>query len=397
MRRPFRQAMQPTQRTQALVQLFGILAGFLAAVAAGHWAVRLREPANFQRFHPQISAETSFFPPFSLMENLALEHWEPGRTVVLIGGNSVLNGVSQPADALWSRDLQELLGPRFVVVNFALRSASISEGAAVVAEALVRRGVPVIYVANTWPGFISRAYDGTYAYLFWDALAQDRLLPHAPRVERLHEVEQAPPSVHTDEMSALKLGARLNAVLRFQELWHHVAYRYFFTVWSEQSRAGFLSPKDGWPDLEPPPEPLADRFQSRPAADIAAEVQDISEHDRTLIEPNGVGGWRLDDQTLLKMDHDIEEILAPPLRTRMVLLLIRNCPFYLDRLPPPARARNNALFSAYEKVWLEHGVNCVVAGSDFQDADYADRNHLTASGGRKLAQVVADLVRPMAP
>ena len=59
--------MHVTPRMQALVQLTGVLAGFLAAVAWGHRAATYVEPADFQRFHQQISPDTGFYPPFSIL------------------------------------------------------------------------------------------------------------------------------------------------------------------------------------------------------------------------------------------------------------------------------------------------------------------------------------------
>jgi hypothetical protein len=385
--------MLATPRTQALVQLFGVLAGFLVAVIAGHQAAGFSKPSKFQRFHQQISPDAAFYPPFSMLENLALARWQPGQTVVLIGGNSVFNGVGQPLSELWSVRLQELLGPRFAVVNLSFRGAYASEGAALTAESLLRRGVPVIYVTNAGPGPMARPYESTYAYLFWDGLAQHQLLDNPARSRELQLRERVLPPVIADDMKAKQLNGRLNARLRFQDLWHHVGYRQFFTVWSYVTRENFLRPKDRWADFEPPAPPVGDRFQTL----FATEMQITRGLGASLMETDGADGWRPVEPILQQTGLDVDEIFAPQLKARMLVVLVRNCPYYLSRLTPAEQDRDRATYAAYETLWQSHGINCVVAGSDFAADDYFDRVHLIGSGGRKLAQVVAAALRPMAP
>ncbi len=385
--------MHATPRTQAWVELFGVLAGFLIAVIAGHQAAGFSKPSRFQRFHQHISPDAAFYPPFSMLENLALARWQPGKTVVLIGGNSVFNGVGQPLSELWSVHLQDLLGPRFVVVNLSFRGAYASEGAALTAESLLRRGVPVIYVTNAGPGPMARPYESTYAYLFWDGLAQHELLDNPARTRELQLRQRVLPAVITDGMKAKQLGGTLNAWLRFDDLWHHIGYRHFFTVWSYVAHENFLRPKDRWPDFEPTAPPVADRFQAL----FDTEMAITRGFGQTMMEPDGSGGWKPVSSILQQAGLDIDEIFAPQLKSRMLVVLVRNCPYYIDRLPPTEQKRDRATYTAYQTLWREHGINCVVAGSNFAADDYFDRVHLVGSGGLKLAEIVAASVRPMAP
>jgi len=381
--------MKVTPRLSAFVLLSGIVAGFVGAVTAGHQATAYSKPSNFKRLHARISPQGAFYPPFSMMENLALAHWSPGKTVVIVGGNSILHGVGQAADELWSLHLQQLLGDRYVVVNLSFAGAYPSEGGALVAESLLRQHIPVIYIANSMPGPVARPYESIYAYLYWDALAKDRLLPNPPRDAEVAYREQALLPAAKEKLFAAELAGKLDAPLRFQALWHHVAYRHFSTVWTYIARDELWKSKDQSPDFEPTSPPLAERFRDR----LESEMEITRGFSLSFAESDGVGGWRAAPLPLGQTERDIEEIFVPRLRSRMLLLLSQNCPVYRDRLTPAEHARDELVYATYEKLWRAHGIACVTAGTGFEPADYRDRTHLSPTGGRKLAALVAAEVR----
>src|SRR2546430_5135877 len=105
-------------RLNAVGLLAGIAAGFALAVLLGYQASRYSKPANFVRFQQWTNPQSNFFPPFRMLEHLALSRWQAGQTVVIVAGNSIFNGLSQPRAEIWSQRLQEILGPeKYVVVN----------------------------------------------------------------------------------------------------------------------------------------------------------------------------------------------------------------------------------------------------------------------------------------
>jgi len=367
--------------------LFGTAVGFGGAVALGYKATAYSLPSDFKRFHQRVAPEGAFYPPFSMLENLALSRWKPGMTVVVIGGNSILNGSGQTESELWSLRLQELLGPSYAVINVAFSGAYPSEGGALVAEVLLRRHIPVIYVANDGPGPVARAYEGIYHYLYWDASYKDRLLPNPPREAELGRREHMASARAI--MDPQQLAGRFDAILRFEELWHYVTYRDFSTVWTIVSRDAFWQPKDRIPDWGVTAPPLAERFRDYPETEMAI-TRGFSE---SFAEPDGAGGWRPTLGPIAQTAADIDEIFIPPLRARMLMILSQNCRFYRDQLTPPEQARDRFVFATYQQLWQQHGVACLTAGTDFDPADYSDRTHLSASGGRKLAGLVAGEIR----
>lgn len=373
-------------RLSSWLLLGGILTGFLGATWQGHLASAYSKPDGFRRFHQRISPDTIYYPPYAMLENLALARWSPGKTLVIIGGNSILNGVGQPANEVWSLRLQEQLGDSYVVVNLAFRGSSPTQAAALVAESLVRRGLPVLYVANTNPpAATGRAPGGASGYTYWQARHQHRLVAYAPRDESIRHWLDALPPLDRQQQAEESLGARLEAWFRPQSLWHHVGYRHVFTVWNFILASDFWVPRGSWPDNEPPANPLADRFQNF----LPEEMAIVRSYSESLAVPGANGQWQLEAANRQRLGDDIAASFVPALRPRTLMLLSQNAPYYLDRLSPADRARDSYVYSACAQIWRDHGIACEVAGEGFSSVDFIDRTHLSSEGGRKLAQLVA--------
>jgi hypothetical protein len=380
-------------RLPTFALLAGLLAGFALAVLLGAAAEGYSKPDRFRRFHPFISPESFFYPTFASLEQLALARWAPGRTLVIIGGNSVLNGVGQPEDRLWSLRLQELLGPDYVVVNLSFRGAFPSEAGALVAESLLRQRIPLVYVANTTPGGVVRAFEGNYRHFFWTARARGALHDWPVREKdlafRLASLPEATRQTREEEMR----GAALDRWFRFQALWQHVAYRHVATVWNRVTGAASWRPRASFPDDEAPPPPLEQRF----GPGLEREMEIVRGMTEPLASPDRSGGWTVEPTRLASAGDDLEKTFPPSLRPRMLMLLSQNSPYHRTRLSPAERARDDAVFAAYAALWQSHGVASVVYGPDFAVEDFRDRTHLTPSGGERLAALVAREVRALAP
>ena len=375
-----------TARLSSWLLLGGIVSGFFGATWEGHRASTYSKPAGFKRFHQRLSPDASFYPPYAMLESLALARWHPGQTLVILGGNSIMNGVGQPADVVWSDRLQELLGDSYVVVNLAFRSAFPAQGAALVAESLLRRGLPVIYVANTYPlSGSGQAAGGPYGYLYWQARSQDKLADFPARDGQINRWLAALPASARAHQAEERLGARLDAWLRPQSLWHHVGYRHFFTVWNSILARDFWVPRARCPDNEPPAAPLEQRF----TGSLPEELAVVRSYTEGFVEPGPAGPWRLVEPIRQQLIADLEAAFLPALRPHVLILLDESAAYYLARLTPLERERNHFAYHATAQFWREHGIACEVTGEDFAPIDYIDRMHLSSDGGRKLAQLVA--------
>ena len=368
----------------------GIAIGFLLASWAGQRAAATSRPESFQRFHQRISPDALFYPPYAMLETLALEHWQPGQTLVIVGGNSILNGVGQPLEDLWSRRLQENLGAEYVVVNLALRSAYPTQAGALVAEALRQKGYPVIYVTNTNPvAGCGLAAAPPYGYLYWQALALGRLPDFPARDTRiLSWVKTLPPTAQR-EVAETRLAGRLEPWFHAQSLWHEIGYRHFFTVWNFILGSDFLSPRRQQVDFEASPPPVRERFRYH----LEEELAIIRGMTAGLADMTSEGHWHLSESARRKLEEEIESGFCPELRPNTLLLLDGSCPYYLEKLTPDERTRNQEIYTACADVWRSHGIACAITGLGFISKDYTDRAHLSGTGGRKLADLVAANIR----
>lgn len=380
-------------RTKALVLLLGVPLGFAFAVLLGRAAERYSKPDHFVRFHYKLAPETLYYPTFSTMENLALARYRPGKTLVVIAGNSILNGFGQEEKDVWSLRLQEQLGERYAVVNLSFRGTLPCEGASLVAESLLRRGLPVILVTNTAPNVVGRSAGGAYGYLYWDAFFKGRLTKYLPREQDIAGWEATLPPADLERQNEFRRAARLDALFHYQTLWHHVGYRHLFTVWSPHTRERFLQPRASFPDDMPGPAPLNDRFRDY----LKEEMEIVRGFSSVLAEPVDRDGWRATEISQEVARGLVESMFVPALRPHTIMIQNQNAPFYRARLTPSERARDDIVFVAYEQLWRKLGIACHTVGTDFENADFRDRTHLTASGGEKLATLVAGYVRQLNP
>lgn len=381
-----------TTRLSSWLLLGGILTGFFGAAWQGHRASTYSKPDGFIRFHQRISPDAIFYPPYAMLESLALAHWQPGKSLVILGGNSIFNGVGQPKEDVWSLRLQEQLGDSYVVVNLAFRAAYPTQGAALVAESLLSRGYPVIYVANTNPAASTgRAPGGASGYFYWQALHQGRLSAFPARDESIRQWLVSLPPAERQQQAEESRGAWLEAWFRQQSLWHHIGYRHVFTVWNFILARDFWVPHDRLPDTEPHAQPLADRFQNY----FTEEMAITRGFFQTLVVPGPGGSWQLEAGNRQRLIADIETSIVPSLRPHTLILLNKNAPYYLDRLKPEERAQDNSVYAACAQVFRDHGIACAVAGENFESLDYIDRAHLSADGGRKLARLVAQKIKEL--
>jgi len=374
--------------------LAGIVAGFALCVGEGHRASRYSKPDGFRRFAQPISPDMQYYPPYAMLEALALARYAPGKTLVIVGGNSIFNGVSQPRNDVWTLRLQSLLGERYVVVNLAFRGSHPAEGAALVAEALQRRGLPVVFVTNTSTvGGSGRAVGGPYAYLFWQARAAGRLAPYAPREQALARWFASLKPADQEPHREAQLAGQLESTLRPQSLWHHSAYRHFFTVWNSIQRADSWQPRASIPDAEPRSLPLELRFQHY----LAEEMAIVRSFSAGLAERDAAGRWQMNQDSLRPLGEGIEEAFVPELRARTLVIINQNAPYYRERLTAEERARDEFVAAACAQLWRDHGIACEVVGGDFAPIDFHDRTHLSVEGGNRLAEIVARRITRLNP
>lgn len=376
----------------------GLLAGMLFLAWAGHATAGRSHFRDYKRLHPAISPEGSYYPTVDELCALVRSRCRPDQVLVIVGGNSVFNGVGQPVQKLWTEELQRQLGDGFAVVNLAMRGASTTDGAAVVAEALRTEYPRQIYVANTSP-FIEPGALGseTYRYLFWEAWYRG-LLERTP-------ARQAAVARHWGEVSGWAAWfetagmAQVDRISAHRNLWNRVGMERIFTVPSFYTPRlpGLIAPRDRLQDTEPDFEQMAFDSPHRFSPDkLAREMEIVRAFSAQPCETDVTGAWRVrvDAENILRRGAD--EARPDSLKSRTLIVLSRNSPHYLQRLSAAERERDNLVYRSSIRIWQEAGYAATEYGADFSPEDYGDRTHLTASGGRRLALSLAPEIKALA-
>lgn len=374
----------------------GLILGLALLAAAGAWVTTRDWHRNFHRFHPLISPEAMYQPTIGEMRGIVRAQCRADQILVIVGGNSIFQGVGQPVDRLWSRHLQALLGERYAVVNLAFRGSSPTDAGALVAESLRAEFPHQIYVANV-PPFVAASPAGSldYRFMLFDAYYKGWLIDHAPRnvaiADYLARTDVYP---HARELA---LGARLDAWLRFRDLWNWWSFRYFFTFPTTQTAAAdrAFRARNHFVDQEPDFEamPLSDRFSPK---FFDVEMTITRNTTAQFYQSDGSGGWVPYVPEHTQFRKIAAAAFPDKVKARTLIVLARNSPYYASRLSAAEQARDELAFRDGVRLWQELGYAAMAYGTDFEEADFGDRTHLTVRGGAKLAEQLAPEIRALA-
>jgi hypothetical protein len=376
--------------------LGGLLAGLVVMSWLGRQATATDYHPGFTRFFPAISPEAGYYPTVDEMAAIVRQRTRPDQILVIVGGNSVLQGVSQPADRMWTKVLQDQLGSRYVVLNFALRGSMPMDGGEIVADALRDEFPRQIYIANDKPlAVVDTLGSEAYRPIFWQAYFAGRLAPHPAREQEVRRRLWDP--LHREKSPEIVGEAVLDRVLRFRDYWNRVAFTRLNTIASIYAPAppALFSPRSRQRDeeMDGGSVPVATRY--RPEG-VARELEIIRAGTAGAYRAQPDGGWAVDAAWRDQVRGTLEQALPSPLRSRTLMLVGRDSPFYRDRLSAAERARDEQAIRDTVELYRSVGYQSIDYGADFTVQDYYDRSHLTASGGQKLATAVAAEVRRLA-
>ncbi len=336
---------------------------------------------DFVRFNRTLGPPGGFYPSVNELMNLCKSRVSKSDLLVLIGGNSTFVGVAQLQDQIWSRRLGEDLGPGYTVINLAQRAGPASGAAGAVAEALVKEGYQVIYLANITPmGWSEPDGFSTYGYLFWNARARGLLFPWEARERYLAQN-------NNDWRKTYKVRAVFDRFSNAEDLWNALCYEKFCTAWDELTQNNFWRPrKEFSADEERAPAPSPQRFAARRQPDI--------ETIRELVKQPGGRMDRPEEWT--DGAQKIDAGFVPQLRPRSLIVVTSFCSYYVHLLEKEEQRRYATMLQRTVDTLRAVGIHSQEAGLDYDDADYNDLVHLVPSGGDRLAREVAPEVRRIA-
>ncbi len=373
--------------------LVGLLAGLVLCSAIARTVSQRSYHRGFLRFFPAISPEAQYYPTIEEMRGIVRTACRPDQVLVVVGGNSIFNGVGQPPEKLWTVELQRLLGDRYGVVNLAFRGAMCTDAGAAVAESLRHEFPRQIYIANSAPLAPPAPYGlEPYRYMIWEARSRGLLETFAARDALIADYKRDFMS-WGQRFDVWGLGW-LDRGLRFRDLWNWVGYRYIFTIRNPVTphMMAAVWPRRDFEDHESDFEdiPTSDRFRPE-NNDIEMKItRAFSQH---FLLKDWKGNWRPIPLLQREFEGAAKGAFPDDLKARTLIMLSRNSSVYLRQLSADELRREDAAYSYGVAEWKKMGYASADYGRDYEDGDFGDRTHLTATGGRKLAAQVADQVR----
>ena len=360
--------------------LFGFAIGLGLLSLLGSMLTPPDLPKRFARFHQFVSAETGFFPTPHEVLSIVDADSHPGVIYVIVGGSSVMHGVGQHESLIWTRALQERLGAKYKVINFAMRAGRLDDFGNIAAEYLIKKSAPVIYVADVvGAGFASSYDESFYAQSIFQAWLRGYLLPCQPRDSIFWHAFWSPNS----KLWPIAIGSFLDVVFNFNDLWNYVDYEHGGLIWNKLLAGQSFLRRSNFHDPELTPE----------------QYEPLRYRDDDFEQAMKIMRWEiLVSSDALRRALDLMEAVIP-LRLRAVTLAVIavDSPFYRDRLGVEeqkayvARTRERALNLAGLGF-----AETATPGMDFTAKDYVDRIHLSVYGGQKLAAALAPRIEQLA-
>jgi hypothetical protein len=376
------------QRLNPVLVFIGIFAGFGLMVLAGRWAGKQNLLVGYERSYPLISPEGYFYPSLENLTELVSHAASKRKILVLVGGDSVLLGVGQKKDQLWTKELQRALGPEFAVVNLAFRGARQTEMGAVVAEALSKKYTRLIYVADAAPlSMLLPLAGGPYEYLNWEARASGELPKSTPN----SDVKEFAASGELFTEGPLR--GYFDHWSHASDLWNYIGYKYLFTVFNSLKvpPERFFEARSNSQDQEGDVLPIPQRFTLP-----GESMRILRTYIGMWVEKDAEGDFRINPGVSAQFNRLAGVAFSDSFKPKTLILLVYSAPYFADQLSNDEHAAYEFAFSQGKSSLQMAGYHSALIGRNWTDDDYADRAHLTASGGRKMASVVAPEIRSMA-
>jgi hypothetical protein len=362
-----------------------LLLGLVALSLLGRYVSSSIPLADFARFHQYINPSTFYYPTASQAVTLARNAAEGDKIVVVVGGSSVMWGAGQSDSELWTRGLQRVLGDQYRVLNLALPSGSPQEHGSVAFQFLLGHNAKVIYLTDLGSSF--NLPDGLFwPYVYWEAEAKGYLIPNPdamPLLDQFARYRQAAPAL--DE---LRVRGALDNVLYTTDLWNAVGYRWLFTVWSplvSPTVGPFFTPRARLPD------PAGHVDDKRRFTDPTFEraVTILRAYAATVCAPDSAFFWSA-------WDSQAQAAFPASIRQNMLVVRLLHATPYRAALAPDEQACYARSFAEPDSRLRGLGYGTVTLGEHWSEAEYVDLTHPSASGGVRMAEELAPLVKSLA-
>lgn len=379
------------------IYLLGALLGFILCTTIGAILTPVRLPiADFRRFYEYINPNGGFYVTYNEILAQAREKLaqSKGRTLIIIGGDSVFFGEGQSADSLWTQDLARQLGDKYAVINLALPGTKVFEAGYWVYEKLKREGAPVILVTTAMPSTVFEP-SGTIPlhYMYFDAVERKCLLDFEERDQFSLRHSEWTLFKDGEHREVLKLRSIFNHYLSCEELWTRFTYSVMGSYFHRTTAYRSLEPRVCFKD------PLIDR----PAFDpIDTEKLDQGTNIirrymagiTSLYEPH------IKDETQQffwrRLAGCTKASVPEDYKDQIIVCVTALNPLFLDELTVVEKAKYDRIKALWLQNFKTHGFYTVELNNDLKADCYIDFDHLTPAGGRAMASALAPIIKDFA-
>ena len=360
-----RQSLDLEKPRSAKLFVVVFLSTFLMLITLGFQAAKSSYLSKVERFHTHVAPESYFFPTYDAVLNSVLVRYQQGQTIVIIGGSSGFYGIAQPLNESMVKTIEGKLGAEFLVVNLAFRGGGPLGHGYLVAESLINKGYPVIYVADVQPGGVNPLnIVKDYEYFYWQAKTSGDLVSFSPRDRFVSQI--------SEPLNGYLISSYLEKVTRSINLWNWVNFNIvgvFINPYDPLDSA--IRARDQFPDPEVAPEAFQTYIQD---LQMEASIYEGTANQRFSQDQwkTIVASWRNSIPPVVRPKCIFAVGLESPKIRRMV-------PEGLDEGWIKERIK-------FADTMKAKGFNVITFAEDYLDEDYVDRPHLSVSGAKKTAE-----------
>jgi hypothetical protein len=373
--------------------LAGVALGFGLCSVAGRIASERNMFEHFVRFYHPIGPSSYFYPTASELVSHVRRTVPRSKYLVLIGGASYMRGTGQNPQEVWSLELQRLLGDDYAVVNYANDAAAVTAFASVAFQALSREYPRIAYVANGNPVVVDHVAGGdVYEYVFWDAYYKGMIPLPSPWSDQVRELAKS--ELKDPAGKELHLGKWADQFTYACDLWTYVGYKYFFTVWTDDTagsvtRARRLYPEGSNPDL------AKTQLARRQDVDYNRKYEGLNKDYSTKgFIRNKEGNWELDPSAFELISQLSRSMFPDELKSKCFLVFLPSNPYFMRSFNADDLQHLSIVFRQGQEAFERAGYRVVrLHDGVFSADDFLDAGHFMASGGRKVAQAVANALK----
>jgi hypothetical protein len=381
----------------------GVLLGIALCIGAGQQASKKDVYHDRDRFFMKVSPEGNIYPTLENLEQFVRGKASPNKVLILVGGSSILLGVGQTNDHLWTNRLQQELGDAYSVVNISFRAAQFTSIAMPLAEKLSSDYHHIILLTDAVPFAPSDfllyqpgSYAYPYDYVLWQAWIDGYLSKNSARENALSSALRSP-------VEAIRLHAQeqfLHALLeRFffaSDLWNTIGYQRFFTVYSPllPDKIPFYTRRSAIPD---------DESMNHPSP--AESIQKNWRTDFPILQGLYLSHARTTPDGSLESTPSVTEFArlaaqkyttSPAFPAKLLFLVTSRSPILVDYLNTRDKARFEFAITESVRAYQEAGFDAIPLGLHYPADCYVDTSHFSNAASTRMARDVASEVEKIA-